>query len=72
MVNNLTTKEAVEILVKSFELDPAYKTLWQLNLALCFYNAYTEDENVPKMESWELVRISDKAAENFLKQLSEK
>jgi len=66
MTNNLTTKEAVEILVKSLQLDPGYRYGWQANIAMAFVDEFQRSKFLDQVPYCEIHKIANKAADNFL------
>ena len=61
----ITTKQAVEQLVKALKEDEGYWISWQANIAMAFYDACDPDSN----ERTAIHEVANKAATNFLDNL---
>lgn len=68
----ITTKEAMEQLIKELKEDPQYYYSWQANIAMAFKDAYDWEwknlnefrEGVPEKPS--IHKVANDAAKNFL------
>jgi len=60
----MTTKEAVEQLVRAMNEDPQYRETWQANIAMSFYDEWLRDDGVTTRKS--MHELANRAAHNFL------
>lgn len=66
MKREITTKEAVETLIKALKEDGSYYMSWKANIAMAFID---EIESVPEVFKNDLHNNANNAADRFLKQL---
>lgn len=62
----MNTKEAVEHLCSELRKDSAYYVGWQANIAMAFQDAYSMEVQTVSPEKFNLHRVANDAAKNFL------
>jgi len=75
-IKALPLRIAVKILIRALRKDPAYYEGWRANIAMSIKKEYSlmyydeNDEHMPYIGSYTLARLSNRAAERFLKLLT--
>lgn len=62
----MNISDAIQTLIMEIKQDQSYRTGWQANIAMSFYDAFKNSTYGPDVPNDELHKIANTAANNFL------